>query len=58
MKAAGEDNLVFDLLELNLVLVVFDQETILVLVVFEIVRLLQAFVAEEEVVLNQSQAHY
>ena len=58
MKAAGEDNLVFDLLELNLVLVVFDQETILVLVVFGIVRLLQAFVAEEEVVLNQSQAHY
>ena len=50
--------MVFDLLELNLVLVVFDQETILVLVVFEIVRLLQAFVAEEEVVLNQSQAHY
>ena len=58
MKVAGEDNLVFDL-ELNLVLVVFDQETILVLVVFEIVRLLQAFVAEEEeVVLDQSQAHY
>ena len=58
MKAAGEDNLVFDL-ELNLVLVVFDQETILVLVVFEIVRrLLQAFVAEEEVVLYQSQEHY